>query len=292
MLKNTFRHLSGFGVLTERRLWASGILDWDSYERFSRRQLRLFHESGVGSELEESRHALKAGKVGFFASRLPKSEHYRIALTYPAEVLFLDIETTGLSLYYDQITVIGVSLGGEYGFHVAGQPISLIADRIESAKCVVTFNGTLFDLKFLRQQYPELRIPEAHIDLRYLARAVGLTGGQKEIERSLGLERGAINEVSGQTAPLLWHEYRMGKEEAFRTLIEYNRADVEAMKAILDVVVDRLAALRGVPAPTGRQMGFSRLAAAPLEWAGDTGSPRGAVRVPALIGRHWPGDHL
>jgi uncharacterized protein YprB with RNaseH-like and TPR domain len=32
---------------------------------------------------------------------------------YPQDVLFLDIETTGLSHYYDEITVIGWSMGGQ-----------------------------------------------------------------------------------------------------------------------------------------------------------------------------------
>lgn len=182
MLESTFRHLSGFGALRERRLWNQGIRDWASYEQLSR-QLSLFSRLGSAtSELDASRRALASGDVEFFASRLPKAEHYRIALTYPEEVLFLDIETTGLSLFYDEITIIGLSLGGEYRFHVTGHPIAPIADWIRRAKCVVTFNGTLFDLKFLRQEHPVLRLPQAHVDLRYLGRVVGLKGGQKEIE--------------------------------------------------------------------------------------------------------------
>jgi uncharacterized protein YprB with RNaseH-like and TPR domain len=191
MLENTFRHLSGYGVLRERRLWDQGVFDWTRYEERSQSQLSLFPQLGgvARSELDDSRRALAAGDAGFFASRLPKSEHYRIALAFPSEVLFLDIETTGLSLFYDEITLIGLSLGGEYRFHVAGQPLRSIADWVGRAKCVVTFNGTLFDLKFLRQTHPELSLPLAHVDLRFLARAVGLRGGQKEIERVNGGEK-------------------------------------------------------------------------------------------------------
>jgi uncharacterized protein YprB with RNaseH-like and TPR domain/predicted nuclease with RNAse H fold/dephospho-CoA kinase len=289
MLENTFRHLSGFGVLRERRLWDQGIRDWDSYEERSRSQLSLFSQlSGITwSELDDSRRALATGDTDFFASRLPKAEHYRIALAYPEDVLFLDIETTGLSLFYDEITLIGLSLGGEYRFQVTGQPLCSVADFMEPAKCVVTFNGTLFDLKFLRKEHPELRLPRAHVDLRFLARAVGLKGGQKEIERLIGFERATGGDMSGEAAPLLWHEYLMGNAEAFKRLVEYNRADVEGMKAIFDVAAERLINRLAIPSPR-TQRRFSRLGSPPLKWVNGVRASAGAVQVPPVLGRRGP----
>jgi uncharacterized protein YprB with RNaseH-like and TPR domain/predicted nuclease with RNAse H fold/dephospho-CoA kinase len=289
MLENTFRHLSGYGVLKERRLWAQGICDWDSYEERAQSQLSLFSQLGEAtrSELEDSRRALGTGDTDFFAVRLPKPEHYRIALTYPEDVLFLDIETTGLSLFYDEITLIGLSLGGEYRFHVAGQPLGSITDWIARAKCVVTFNGTLFDLKFLRQTHPELRLPKAHVDLRFLGRSVGLRGGQKEIERLIGFDRLFASDMSGEAAPLLWHEYLMGNIDAFRKLVEYNRADVEGMKAIFDVAAERLIATRAIPSPRA-QRPFSRLGSPPLKWVNGVRASAGAVQVPSVIASRGP----
>jgi uncharacterized protein YprB with RNaseH-like and TPR domain/predicted nuclease with RNAse H fold/dephospho-CoA kinase len=288
MLESTFRHLSGFGALKERRLWAAGVHDWDGYEQLSRRQLSFFDRpGGAVSELAASRRALATGDADFFASRLPRPEHYRIALAFPEEILFLDIETTGLSLFYDQITIIGLSLGGEYRFHVTGQPLCSIADWVERAKCMVTFNGTLFDLKFLRQEHPVLRLPKAHVDLRFLARAVGLKGGQKEIERLIGFDRQTVSHMSGEAAPLLWHEYRMGSVEAFKRLIEYNRADVEGMKAIFDVVAERLTTRLSVPSLAARKR-FSHLACPPLRWINGAPASVGAVQVPPVLGRRGP----
>jgi uncharacterized protein YprB with RNaseH-like and TPR domain/predicted nuclease with RNAse H fold/dephospho-CoA kinase len=289
MLEYTFRHLSGYGVLRERRLWDQGIRHWDSYEERTESQLNLFSHVGTSlrSELADSRRALAAGDASFFASRLPKAEHYRIALSFPPDVLFLDIETTGLSLFYDEITLIGLSLGGEYRFHVAGQPLRSIAEWVERAKCVVTFNGTLFDLKFLRQTYPGLRLPKAHVDLRFFARSVGLRGGQKEIERLIGFERLSAGEVSGEAAPLLWHQYLMGNAEAFKKLVEYNRADVEGMKAIFDVVAERLITKQAIPAPATRRA-FSRLGSPHLKWVNGARASAGAAQVPLVIGRQGP----
>jgi uncharacterized protein YprB with RNaseH-like and TPR domain len=42
------------------------------------------------------------------------------ALENPDEVLFLDIETTGLSRYYDEITLVGYAMGGEHRVMIAG----------------------------------------------------------------------------------------------------------------------------------------------------------------------------
>ena len=48
----------------------------------------------------------------------------------------------------------------------------------------------MFDIKFLLKSYPDLVFPSAHVDLRFLARRVALTGGQKSIEDELGLAEG------------------------------------------------------------------------------------------------------
>src|SRR5260370_26775619 len=92
------------------------------------------------------------------------------ALAEPHRVLFLDVETTGLSRYYDHITVVGWNLGAEYHVGFASDPPDHLARAIAKATTLVTFNGTLFDVPFLRKTFPSLSMPETHIDLRYLAR--------------------------------------------------------------------------------------------------------------------------
>ena len=72
-------------------------------------------------------------------------------------------------------------------------------------------------------------------------RRVGLTGGQKTIERALGIDlRDGRTRVDGLQAVELWHRYVHGDREALRTLVLYNRVDVAAMGAILDEVVRRI----------------------------------------------------
>ena len=171
----------------------------------------------------------------------PLDPGFVAALADPARVVFLDVETTGLSWYYDSITVVGWMHGGGYDFHIAGEPPTRLARALQSATALVTFNGTLFDLRFLRKEFANCIVPPLHIDLRYLARRAGLTGGQKAIEDFLGLPlRTNAKDINGAEAVLLWHRYMRGDLSSLRRLIEYNRYDVLGMRGILDQVLDRL----------------------------------------------------
>ena len=246
-LLRSFLHLPRIGFRTERRLWREGIRTWDDLQDARRLAPDLFgHRSNpLLDAIDDSRKALDAGNTAFFAERLPPREHYRIAASFPRQTVFLDLETTGLSLYYDTITLIGCARDERYACHVMGtgdDSNNASIDLIEEAKCVVTFNGTVFDLKFLAKYLPNLRLPAAHVDLRYLVRRASLSGGQKEVEKVLGLERSdGVQHVDGAQAVLLWYEYIAGNVDAGRRLVRYNHADVEGMKPILDYAIARIA---------------------------------------------------
>lgn len=159
----------------------------------------------------------------------------------PRSVVFLDVETTGLSWFYDEITLVGWACDGAYHVHVAGEDPASLLSALASARALVTFNGTLFDLKFLKKTFGEIPLPPLHIDLRYLSKRVGLTGGQKLIEMELGIRaRDGVQDIDGAVAVLLWHEFVRGDLSALHRLVDYNRRDVLAMCMILDRVVDRL----------------------------------------------------
>jgi len=164
-----------------------------------------------------------------------------VSLANAERVIFLDVETTGLSWFYDEITIIGWARDGIYKVLLKGDdPQPLIAD-LAAADVLVTFNGTLFDLRFLRKALGDVRLPTTHIDLRFLAKRVGLSGGQKSIEKVLGIvARDGVENIDGAAAVLLWHAFLRGNHEALLSLIDYNRRDVLAMSEILDAVLERL----------------------------------------------------
>jgi uncharacterized protein YprB with RNaseH-like and TPR domain/predicted nuclease with RNAse H fold len=251
MLTYTLQHLKGIGAKKERDLWRAGVRSWEDLASRGKAQLTMFDDFDSEKNCDpshESRRAFQEENADFFAHGLPRNEHHRIALGFPTKTLFLDIETTGLSTYYDTITLVGWSMDSQYCIYLKGEDEAALRNALGSAKAIVTFNGALFDLPFLRHEFTDVRIPAAHVDLRFFARRVGLTGGQKEIEKELAITRPEhLLEVSGETAPLLWHKYRRGDLDALRLLISYNHADVEGMKKIFDVVMERLAERENIP---------------------------------------------
>ena len=211
MLLSTFQHIKGVGKKTELALWQKGITTWENYIKRDGQQLSLF-ANDCASPIDISKDAYNKGDIDFFTNRLPRREYYRIVLTYPLDTIFLDIETTGLSLYYDQITIVGWSKGRKYGVYLRDKDESGLFDALKSAKAIVTFNGSIFDLKFLEKAFPKIYIPPAHVDLRFLAKRVGLSGGQKVIETKIGYKRTElIEEMKGESAPILWYKYRRGE---------------------------------------------------------------------------------
>ena len=154
--------------------------------------------------------------------------------TTSEKTLFLDIETTGLSRHYHSITVVGFIMNGQYGSTVAGDDMGELRRAMDGANTLVTFNGSAFDIPFLLQEHPDLKLPARHLDLRYACRYVGLTGGQKKIEALLGVDRNV--DIDGAGAVLLWHRYVAGDRAALAELVHYNYLDVAGMASLLDHV--------------------------------------------------------
>ena len=175
---------------------------------------------------------------------IPPKLQDRLALcaSFPDRTLFLDVETTGLSHFYDEITITGWTFGGAAKTLIRGQDPTPLLEDAARAKALITFNGIRFDTKFIAKEFPAFTLPETHIDLMYLCRRLGLKGGQKAIEKELDVRvRDGLADVNGAAAVVLWHRYVRGDDAALRKLIHYNRADIAAMGAILDRTVPRFA---------------------------------------------------
>ena len=100
-------------------------------------------------------------------------------------------------------------------------------------KILITYNGSCFDLPFIRN-YFGIAVDHIHIDLRYLLRSLGYSGGLKRCEKSLGLDRAELNGVDGYFAVLLWREYKKrGNAKALETLLAYNMADTVNLETLM-----------------------------------------------------------
>ena len=254
LLRRSFQHLPGISASEEAKLWAEGISDWTDLIRRTPVQFDLYRRRGGGlrSAVEASEEALANRDIAFFAERLPKRELYRIAASFPERCVFLDIESTGLSTYYDRITLVGWSVDSTYTVLIEPGRIGPLERDLREHSIVVTFNGSLFDLPFLTRRFETDWSGLLHVDLRYLAKRVGLTGGQKKIEAVIGLDREASLEgITGAGAVALWFDYKEGDLNALRALIRYNHADIEGMKFLFEEVIRRIAPRAGAHAPNG-----------------------------------------
>jgi uncharacterized protein YprB with RNaseH-like and TPR domain len=106
---------------------------------------------------------------------------------------------------------------------------------IASYDLVITFNGSSFDLPFIRQSFPDISLPPAHIDLRFLLRRLGYRGGLKYIEKEFGISRDSeIDGMDGYDAVRLWKAHQWGDGAALDLLIQYNTADIISLEPLME----------------------------------------------------------
>ena len=166
-----------------------------------------------------------------------------MTLLQPHFEAFLDIETTGLSFRYSEITVIGIHLHNL----VTGQFVQLVgkditADNIlnllRGVDVIYTYNGSRFDLPFISYHLGiDLAQVFKHHDLMYDCWRNGLKGGLKRVECQLGIER-SLRGISGCDAVRLWRKYiDECNKDALRLLLFYNKEDVLNLRILKQMLL-------------------------------------------------------
>jgi len=145
---------------------------------------------------------------------------------------YLDIETTGLSRRYADLTVVGIATVTGTSLQVAqlygGQIDAAAVGRLlEPVDEVYTYNGSRFDLPFIKHKLGlDVKGQVAHTDLMYDCWRRNLKGGLKAVEKRLGISR-KLPEVNGYMAVQLWWQYlNDNNPAALQMLLTYNREDI------------------------------------------------------------------
>jgi len=241
LLRGTFVHLPGVGPQTERRFWATGIGDWDS-------ALSSRPPSGISPRrwdelrdlIEESYRRLQRRHYRYFAERLTLGYHWRAWPEFSDAAAYLDIETTGAGPGA-QVTLVGIYDGVRVHQFLAGENLEDLPEFLERFAVLVTFNGSAFDLPFLKRRFRRLQLDQLHFDVRFGLQRLGIHGGLKKIEARLGVAREEdIAGLSGEDAVRLWWEYQAGDERALDLLLRYNAADVVNLETLADYAYRRL----------------------------------------------------
>ena len=254
MLKNTFLHIPGLGVKSEQRIWSSGIHSWDDLLRESLPRFSPQRTDFLKRGIEESLEQLSGNNPNYFGVRLPSNQSWRIFPEFREWIAYLDIETTGLDFCFHEITTIALYDGKSIFSYVQGQNLDDFPKDIQKCKVIVTYNGRCFDVPFI-ESYFRIKMPQVHIDLRYLLRSLGYTGGLKGCERRAGIDRGELEGVDGYFAVLLWNEFQRNKNpESLETLLAYNIQDVVNLETLM--ILSYNLKLKETPFAQSHQLGF------------------------------------
>lgn len=241
MINNTFCHLPRIGLTTEQTLWKQGIHTWNDFitandvPRISKTKKPWFDK-----QLKQANKALIEGNSTFFTN-IPSTETWRLWNEYKEETAYIDIETN----YRNNITVLGISDGNktwQFVRHHNLEP-NTIKELLQQFKLLVTFNGSSFDLPIIRRYFHNILPEVPHLDLRHAAAKIGLTGGLKKIEETIGINRSENTDgVTGGDALTLWSAYRnTGHKEFLDLLLEYNAEDILNLHPLANHIYHELA---------------------------------------------------
>lgn len=245
MLTNTFCHIQRIGLITETRLWDAGIHNWDLFNRSQEIPLSRNKVTSMLPVLEESSRQLDSGNPHYFIQHLPVNQYWRLFPHFRNTIAYLDIETTGLENWCNEITTIALYDGQRIRTYVDGQNLDDFVTDVQRFKIIVTYNGRCFDVPFI-QNYFKIQLNHVHIDLRYILKSLGFSGGLKGCEIQLGIDRGDLSDIDGYYAVILWDEYRRtGDERNLKMLLDYNSADARNLETLMVMAYNMK--LKGTP---------------------------------------------
>jgi uncharacterized protein YprB with RNaseH-like and TPR domain len=248
MLTKSFIFAKSLTEELERVLWSKGLTTWDLLRKHPGEAAEVMGPSRAQKLIEavnQAQQALDRKDSAWFKANWPDRELWRLWQGYSdlSRIALVDIETTGLTPGYDQITVIGLADGHSAKVFVAGRPLGSdevlekFRDVIKGYDLVVTFNGANFDIPFIEKQFRDtnFHFEQPHLDLLWPARSMGLNGGLKDMEKQIGITRAAdIKEMRGLEAIQLWGAWKSGDQGAYQRLTTYCKADCVNLKEFAD----------------------------------------------------------
>lgn len=239
MIRHTFSHIKGITPNFEKQLKDKGIFKWDDFfeKIHDLESLPKNKIEKIKTELPLSQQAHAKKDLQYFKALLKPNEHWRLCNL--GKMAFVDIETTGLSPYSTDITVIGIYDGFSSYLYVNGKNLQEAHEKLKEFDIVVTFNGKQFDIPFIEHHF-SYKYDFVHLDLRYMLKEIGLQGGLKNIESQLGINRCSdLIGIDGFEAVTLWYQYKRGSQAALQKLLRYNEQDIVNLKTLLEYYLNK-----------------------------------------------------
>lgn len=242
MIKKTFQHIHGIGPKTEAELWAMGINDWEAIAKADHKSILQGKFYFIKDQIIESRSALERKDYSYFTRNLPSKEHWRVYLEAVKEddnpAAYIDIETSFTPHGEQYISTIALYDEEEIHCFIRGKNLHEFPLFIQKYSLIITYSGKTFDVPFM-EKFFDIRITNAHIDLRYVLSGMGYKGGLKKCEKLLGFHRQESEGIEGAMAPYLWNAYEKGGSIShLETLLAYNIEDVLGLYHLMHRIIE------------------------------------------------------
>jgi uncharacterized protein YprB with RNaseH-like and TPR domain len=252
VLSESYIFLPNVGPVLEKRIWEVGCRTWAEAIAHGCSEVL---PAGVLETLCYVNQEFQTGRRAPFLAGLAVADQWRALClsrgdggVKPSSWLALDIETTGSAPGKTQITVIGVC-----GHPTNFQPVAFVNNKpgwadglfelFRQTDVLISFNGRSFDMPCIRAALPGLPDPRYHLDLFPVFKKLGLGGGLKKLQVTLGFERGdGIKDLDGYSAVLLWRDYRHHRRQAsLNTLVRYCLEDVVVLLPMAELAYNQTA---------------------------------------------------
>ncbi|MFP4403800.1 MAG: ribonuclease H-like domain-containing protein [Candidatus Woesearchaeota archaeon] len=244
MIKNSFIFLDKISFKKEKFLWDSNIKDWNSFIKTKKiknisKKFKTFYDL----KLKEASNALIENNSSYFYDKFSFANSYRLFDYFSDEAVFIDIEVTGVKRF-DDIIAIGLFDGFDYKLMIKNVNLDMnfFFQEMKKYKIIVSFNGSCFDIPFIKKRYKNIIPKIPIIDLKYLALKLGFSGGLKNIEKQLKINRNIIvNRIRGGDPYRLWKMYfASGDKYYLKILKEYNEYDTINLKDITTILIKKM----------------------------------------------------
>ncbi|MEN6355935.1 MAG: ribonuclease H-like domain-containing protein [Armatimonadota bacterium] len=167
----------------------------------------------------------------------------------PEEIIFLDLETTGLSMTpvfligTMECTPDGLSFKQYFArdYDEEASIVSAFARRLKDVRLVVTFNGKCFDMPFLVNRANandlELPVPEFHLDLLYESRRIykrDLPNCRLQTLEQMVCGRSREDDIPSAEIPKAYNDFvRTGDASKIAQILTHNLHDLLTMADLM-----------------------------------------------------------
>lgn len=260
MITSSFCCFKGLSRSAEQMIWERGCLSWDRVKFLPEKTFSLKKTRLLFQEIRQAQKALDADLVDYFLCRFNGADKVRVFKEFRSTAVILDIETTGLSST-DIVTSIAAIKKGRIYVFIDGFDLDDFLFLLKNVNLIVTFNGTRFDLPFLKRHFKfDLNIP--HLDMMPVLGDLGYRGGQKKCEQLFGLKRTKSFGMLGENAVRLWRSWKDKNDlNALRQLAYYNAEDVFMLERLIVKAYNQV--IRPMPVRTVLDSSFDHIAIQP-----------------------------